>query len=131
MALRVVLACMAVMAGGMAVAQEVPVETATVDGATVTLHLHPFLTPEELATLRVVMSNKDALALFVPSGKGFAALAVAPREGLMRDGLPAESAQAMGGAETAELASTGARAECDRLKKRKPDCVTVLEVAAP
>ena len=131
MRLKLGLAAALALAGTMGTAQPVPTETAELQGAQVTLHLHPFLTAEELATLRVVMTNTDALALFVPAGSGFAALAVAPREGFVRNGLPVESAQAIGGATSAELAASGARAACDGLKGRGPDCVTVLEVAVP
>ncbi len=130
--MRAILAGLVLALAGPAVAQQVVhVERGRLDGAEVALYLHPFLTAEEIATLRVVMTNKDALALFVPAGKGYAALAVAPREGFVRGGAPVESAQAMGGAASAEAASAGARAECDRLKRRGPACVTVLEVAAP
>jgi hypothetical protein len=118
------------LAAGAATA-EVPVETVTDKGVTVRLHLHPFLTAEELTTLRLVATNAEARALFVPQGKGFAALALAPDEGFVRGGLPVESATAIGGAQDAAAAAAAARADCDRKRKKGPACVTVLEVAAP
>lgn len=118
------------LAAGAATA-EVGTETTTTDGVTVTLRLHPFLAEDELATLRVVAQNADARALFIPSGKGFAALALAPGEGFVRNGMPVESATAIGGAADAAAAEAEARAECDRKRKSGAACVTVLEVAAP
>lgn len=117
------------LAGGMAAAQDIRVETIERDNTTITLRLHPFLTAEEVAMLRMVVASNEALAMFVPEGKGFAALAVSPREGFIRDGMPVSSAQALGGAATAGLAAEGAQTECTRLKTRGPDCVTILEVA--
>jgi hypothetical protein len=113
-----------------AAADTVPVETATADGVEVRLHLHPFLTPEELATLRLVATNAEARAIFVPTGAGFAALAVAPAEGFVRDALPVDSAVAVGGAATAEGAAKDAREGCDARRKADTPCVLVLEVAA-
>lgn len=129
--MRLGLVLAGILAAGMAPAQEVEVETAELDGTLITLHLHPFLKEDEVAMLRMVAASKEALSLFVPEGEGFAALAVSPREGFIRDGVPVPSAQALGGAETAILAAEGAEAECTRLKKRGPDCVTILEVAVP
>lgn len=112
-------------------AQEVPVETAKLGKSNVTLHVQPFLTEEELATLRLVMTNKDALAVFVPGKPGsFAALAVSPDEGFIRDGQPVASAQALADFKDGATAATEAMAACDaaRAKKSKAPCVVVLEV---
>ena len=39
-----------------------PVETGKFGGTEVTLHLQPFLTEQELTTLRLVLTNEQALA---------------------------------------------------------------------
>lgn len=112
-------------------AQEVPVETAKLGKSNVTLHVHPFLTEEELATLRLVMTNKDALAVFVPGKPGsFAAMAMAPDEGFIRDGAPVVSAMALADFADAATAAAEAMAACDaaRKAKSKASCVVVLEV---
>lgn len=112
-------------------AQDVPVETAKLGKSNVTLHVQPFLTEEELATLRLVMTNKDALAVFVPGKPGsFAALAMSPDEGFIRDGQPVGSAMALADFKDAAAAATEAMAACDaaRKPKSKASCVVVLEV---
>lgn len=121
--------CAALSAG--AAAAEVAVEETKDKGVTVRLHLHPFLTDEERTTLRLVATNADARALFIPQGTGFAALALAPGEGFIRAGLPVQSATAIGGAQDAAAAEAEARAECDRKRSGGDACVTVLEVSAP
>ena len=114
---------------GMAMAQDVPVETAKLNGATVTLHVQPFLDATELATLRLVMTNAQALALFLPDNQGFAAIAVAPDEGFIRGGAPVASAVALGGLPDAQTAAAQALAQCDANRKGGAACVLVLEVA--
>lgn len=131
-------------------AAEVPVETAELGENVVTLHLHPFLTEEELALLRLVATNEDALALFVPRQDGaaeqdgaveqgevsepgrHAAMAASPVEGVLRDGLPVPSAIAVGQLPDAETARTSATEQCnaarEKQRKRDPECVVVLEV---
>ncbi|MDZ7905909.1 MAG: hypothetical protein U5N55_09190 [Cypionkella sp.] len=49
---------------------DVAQESAALGDYTVTLHLHPFLTDEDLTVLRFVSTSQDALALFLPSGFG-------------------------------------------------------------
>ncbi|MDO8985329.1 hypothetical protein [Cypionkella sp.] len=105
-------------------------ETGELGASSITLHLQPFLTEAELATLRVVMTNPDALAIFVPdSSKGFAALAVSPDDGFLPEGAPAASAQAIGGLPDAAAAAKDALAACDKLRKGEAACVLVLEIA--
>ena len=105
-------------------------ETGELGASNITLHLQPFLTEAELATLRVVMTNPDALAIFVPdSSKGFAALAVSPDDGFLPEGAPAASAQAIGGLPDAAAAAKDALAACDKLRKGEAACVLVLEIA--
>lgn len=120
----------AVLAAGAVAAGEVPVETKELGGSSVTLHLHPFLTEEELATLRVVQTNTDALAIFVPdAGKGHAAMAVAPAEGFLRAGQLVPSAIAIAGLTDAAAAAEAALRGCEALRKAGDPCVVVLEVA--
>jgi hypothetical protein len=125
-------------------ASEVPVETAELGQNVVTLHLYPFLTEEELALLRLVATNEDALALFVPQQDGaveqgevpepgkHAAMAVSPVEGVLRDGVPVPSAIAVGQLPDAETARASATEQCnaarEKQRKRDPECVVVLEV---
>lgn len=123
------LAALLALAAGGAAAQEVAVETATLGKSAVTLHLHPFLTDEELATLRLVMTNKQALAMFLPGKAGtYAAMAVAPDEGFVRDGAPVASASALADFPDAEAARAAALAACDGARKAKAPCVIVLDV---
>jgi hypothetical protein len=107
---------------------EVPVETARLAGQEVILHVQPFLTDEELLTLRLVLQSKEALALFVKSDKGFGAMAVAPDEGFIRDGQPVASAVAIAGLADAETAARAALEDCEKARKKGADCVLVLEV---
>jgi hypothetical protein len=110
-------------------AQTVAVETSVNGGSSVTLHLHPFLMPEELATLRLVATNDQALSLFVTSRTGHAALAVSPEEGFVREGKPAASAVALSDLPDAESARAAVLAGCDAARKAASPCVVVLEVA--
>ncbi len=111
----------------------VPFEEAVLGTARVTLYLHPFLTAEELATLRLVMTNEQALAIFVPQDKaaegGFAAMAAAPGDGFVRDGKPAASATALAGFADSASAEAAAVQACDALRTGEPPCVVVLKVA--
>ena len=51
----------AALTGGVALAEDVQVEVSILDASQVTLHLYPFLKAEELATLRLVATNRDVL----------------------------------------------------------------------
>lgn len=111
-------------------AEVVKTEVAELGASSITLHLQPFLTEVELSTLRVVMTNPDALAIFVPdSSKGFAALAVSPDDGFLPAGAPAASAQAIAGLPDQATAAKDALAACDKLRKGQAACVLVLEIA--
>jgi len=107
----------------------VPTEAGENGTSTVTLHLHPFLTPEELAVLRLVLTNDEALGLFVPERTGFAALAVSPEDGFVREAVVVPSAQALGEMPDADLARTAALAACDALRKGTSPCVVVLDIS--
>lgn len=113
----------------MAMAEQVPVEEAALGNATVRLYVHPFLTADELTTLRLVMTNEQALALFVPNAAGHAALAAAPEEGVIRDGKPVASAIALADLPDPAAAAKAASAACDQAKKTSSACVVVLEIA--
>ena len=112
-----------------AVAPDVAVETGINGASTVTLYLHPFLTPEELATLRLVLTNSDALDLFVPQRTGFAALGVSPEDGFIRDAALVPSAQALGELPDADSARSAATTACDAARKGVLPCVVVLDIA--
>ncbi|MCH8466521.1 MAG: hypothetical protein LAT78_08140 [Roseinatronobacter sp.] len=114
---------------GAALAQMPEVETYQLGAVEVRVIAQPFLTEEELMTLRLVGQNPDALALFVPEGTGFAALAVAPDEGFVRAGMPVNSAMALSGLESADAASAAALEACNGARAGGADCVLVLEVA--
>jgi hypothetical protein len=109
-------------------AQAADVETFQLDGAEVRVFAHAFLTEEELMTLRVVGQSPDALALFVTEA-GFAALAVAPDEGFVREGMPVDSASALSGLETEDAASAAALDACNAARTGGAECVLVLQVA--
>jgi hypothetical protein len=119
-------------ATALAVAAPVMAETRTeafTQGSTaITVHLHPFLTEEETTILRIVGESPDALAVFMPSGSGFGALALAPEDGFIRDGLPVDSAAAV--AELPDLAQArdAALAQCNSLRSGGAGCVVVLEI---
>lgn len=107
----------------------VPTETARLGKAEITLSLHDFLTQEELATLRLVMTNQQALEIFLPAGQGgHAALAVSPDEGFIREGKPVKSAVAMAGLPDAETARTEALKACEAARTGVAQCVVALTV---
>jgi hypothetical protein len=123
LAMVMALGASAAWAGG------VPVETGKLDGAKIALHVYPFLDATELATLRLVLTNSQALQLFLPDHKGFAALAVAPDEGFIRKGVPVASASALSGLPDAKAAAAKALATCDAARAKSGQaCVLVLEL---
>lgn len=123
------MACLLAMGVSSAVLAQPQSERFELDGVAVTVMPHNFLSSEELMTLRLIGQNSDALALFVPEGGGFAALAVAPAEGLVRAGMPVESAIAISGLPSLAAARNEALAECNSLRSGGPACEIVLEVA--
>lgn len=112
-----------------ALAQDIPTEVQSLGTSQVTVHLHPFLTPEEQAALRLVASNEQALALFVPRAGRHAAIAVAPDEGFIRGGQPVASAVAISDLPDTEKARAAAIEGCEAARKKGPACVIVLDVA--
>lgn len=117
-----------VLAAGAVQAADVPVETAVLGKSQVTLYLHDFLTEEEMATLRLVLSNEQALQIFVPDNKGFAAMAASPADGFIRGGQPVPSAVALAGLPDAATAEAEALKACEAAKTGRAACVTVLKV---
>ncbi len=112
-----------------ALAQTVPTEVFSLDAVNVTVHLHPFLTEEETTTLRFVGQSPDALALFLPAGTSFGAIALAPDEGFIRDGMPVDSATAVADLPDEAQARDAALLECNAARTGGPACVIVLEIA--
>jgi hypothetical protein len=122
-----------VLAGwaGVVAADLPPAETATQGDAQVTIYAMNFLTEQEVTTLRLVLTNPQALAVFVPEGAGggHAALAVSPEDGFIRDGAPVPSATAIAGLDSADAAATAALDACNAVRKGPSGCVVVLQVA--
>ena len=127
--MKTMLAALLVMTTAAHAQDAVPTEVTTLGTATVTLHLHGFLTAEELTVLRLVAKDTNALALFVPTGAGFAAMAACPDDGFIRGSAPVPGAVALSGQQDAETARTDALAACERAKQGQAACVIVLEVA--
>lgn len=88
----------------------------------------PFLSNEELETLKLVGQNEDALALFLPEGARFGAMAVAPEDGFIRNGMPAESATAVSDLPDLSTARSTALAQCDAARSGGPACQIALEI---
>jgi hypothetical protein len=118
------------LAASIAAAQDaVPTEVSTLDGATVTVHLQPFLSEQEIGLLRLVATNSDALAVFVPDRNGFAAMAVSPDDGFIRDGVPVASAVALSALPDAATAAANAIAACESKRSGAAPCVVVLDIS--
>jgi hypothetical protein len=107
----------------------VKVEVYEQAGLRVQVYVFPFLDETELATLRLVATNAEAQALFLPEGGGHAAMAVAPAEGFIRSGAPVASAVAVGALPDAEAARAKALEGCEAARKKRPACEVVLTVA--
>jgi hypothetical protein len=121
---------MAVMLGSIGPVQaQVATEVSTLKGHQITLHLHDFLTPDDLDILRFVAKTREGLAMFVPESGGFAAMAVSPKQGFTQGGQPVASAAARSGLADAELAAAQAIMACQSASKDDTPCVVILEVA--
>ncbi len=110
---------------------EVPVEESKIDGSKVTFYVHPFLDESEIATLRLVATQSEALQLFVPSRKGYAAIALSPDDGFIKNGKPAASASAVAELPDAASAATKALELCNAARKGTAECVIVMEISPP
>ena len=117
------------LAGVMLPAQAEQAERYEVQGSEVTLFLHPFLSEEETMTLRIIGQSPDALSVFLPEGGQFAALAVAPEEGFIRDGMPVESAVAIGNLPDMDDARSAALDGCNEARSSEVACEIVLEIS--
>ena len=122
-------AALTLASGGPVSAQDAQTERYQLDGVEITVVAHPFLAEDEIMTLRLVGQHRDALALFVPEGPGFAALAIAPAEGFVRNGVPVDSAIAMSGLQDIDAARESALEACNTARQTAQDCVIALEVA--
>lgn len=100
-------------------------------GAVVTLHLHGFLSSEEVTVLRHIAASPEARqALLGDTADGHAAIAVAPEEGFIRDGVPVGSASALSELPDAQSAREAALEACDAARAAGgAECVVVFEVA--
>ena len=116
----------AALSGPAAVAQTRDFRHADAD---VSLHLHDFLSAEDRALLETVASSPEGLAVLLGEGGGHAAIALAPDEGMVRDGVPSASASAVAQLADAETARTQALRMCNAARSGGADCVVVLEVA--
>ena len=108
---------------------QIATEVSELQGYTITLHLHDFLSPDDIEVLRFVAKSKEGLAMFVPGQGGFAAMAVSPKEGFTQAGLPVTSAAARSGLSDAETAATEAVKACQVAAKAPDPCMVILEVA--
>ncbi len=126
------ISALTVVSGGFGLADraraELATETTVLGGSQITLTLPDFLNEQEVQTLRLVATNEQALSLFVPSNNGFAAIAIAPADGFIRDGQPVASAIAMAELASAEDARAKVLEACDKAKSGGDPCVVVLEV---
>jgi hypothetical protein len=127
--MKLLIAAFALFATAAHAEEPTPTEVTTLGASTVTLTLWGFLSEEELTVLRLVATDANALALFVPDAAGFSALAASPDEGFIRGGVPVASAIALSGLPDAETARAAALADCAAKKVGAADCVVVLEVA--
>lgn len=125
----VLAACSALCLSAPVWGQSVQTEVNELGNSRVTLHLHSFLKKDELQTLRVVATHEEALKLFVPGKKGHAAIAAAPREGFIRNGVPVASAVALSELPDAATARNDVLAACNAARKGGTECVVILEVA--
>ncbi|MCC5993322.1 MAG: hypothetical protein JJT99_12460 [Rhodobacteraceae bacterium] len=94
----------------------------------VVVHELPFLSDEELETLRLVGQNEEALALFLSGGVQFGAMAVAPADGFIRGGMPADSATAVSDLPDLGAARSSALAQCNATRSGGPACQIALEI---
>ena len=103
-------------------------ETFSLGGNTVTVHAFEFLDQQELDTLRLVGTDPQALALFMGEGSGHGAIALAPDQGFIRDGMPAPGVAALAQLPDAETAREAALSMCEQERGSGSACVVVLEL---
>ena len=93
----------------------------------VTLHLHPFLQPQELEVLRQLGASEEAMLAFIGPADSHGAIAVSPRQGFFRDGAPVPSALPISQLPDAETARRAAIDACSDAAGGR--CVVLLEAA--
>lgn len=107
---------------------EVPVEVTIIDGTQVTIHLHDFLSQQELGVFRLIGSNSQMLQAFMQGATGYGAMALSPDDGYIRGGLPSGSASARMGLADAQAAAAAALETCNAARTGAAECVVVLEL---
>lgn len=104
-------------------------EVTTLGTHIITITLHPFLSDEDLTVLRFIASAPEALALFITSNDGHAAIAVSPDEGFVKDGAPTAGVGALGGLPDAETAARDAVAACQKSATTPTPCQVILQIS--
>lgn len=118
------------LAGGGAGAQDAPAREVTrADGVEITLHRFAWLRADDLATLEAIAQSAEARTMLLGPGGDFAALALAPADGLLAPEGVAQTAQAVAQLPDAETARARALELCDGARKGGQPCAVVLEVA--
>jgi hypothetical protein len=118
------------LTGMAAVAQDAPEREITrADGVEITLHRFAWLRPDDLATLEAIAQSAEARAMLLGPGGDFAALALAPADGLLSADGVTQTAQAVAQLPDAETARLRALELCDGARKGGRACVIVFEVA--
>lgn len=126
------LACAAIYAGAAhpAAAQDAPAREVTrAGGVEITLHRHDWLRVDDLATLAAIIESPEARTMLLGPGGDYAALALAPADGLLAPEGVAATAQAVAQLPDAQTARTRALELCDGARRGGRACAVVLEVA--
>lgn len=110
-------------------AQDAPREVTRADGVEITLHRFDWLRPDDLATLQAIAQSPDARMMLLGPGGDFAALALAPEDGLLAADGVAGSAQAVAQVPDAANARAQALDLCNAARRGGRACAIVLEVA--
>ncbi len=121
----------AMLAAPMAPAQQtVAAEVTRAGPVQITLHRHGFLSAQDLAVLDLIATNTEARGLFLGPEGDFAALALAPNDGLLAAGGADVQPTAQAVAQLPDAATARARALelCEAARRGGPACVVVLEV---
>lgn len=103
-------------------------EVFDLDRSRIIVYPHEFLDDSELAILRSVGQDRNVLAFFMGSQAGHGAIAVAPDQGFIRDGMPAPGATALAQLPDPATARHAALDLCAAERDNDAPCVVVLEV---
>ncbi len=112
-----------------AAAQDAPSEVTRADGVEITLHRFGWLRGDDLAMLEAIARSAEARMMLLGPGGDFAALALAPAEGLLAGEGVSASAQAVAQLPDARTARDRALELCNGARRGGQPCVVVLEVA--